>query len=83
MVNTHCVDSCPGWGKCLVSQLYDLKLRVEDKIKADHLDPMEVKGKIGLKSGMLFALISANTPDNPASIEKFKAAAKDVLNLSL
>lgn len=67
----------------LVSQLYDLKLRVEEKIKADQLDAMNIKGKIGLKSGMLFALISPNTPDNPEAINKFKKAAKEILNLNL
>jgi len=66
-----------------VSQLYEMRLRVEEKIKADRLDPMEVKGKLGLKTGMLVALISANTPDKPESIAKFRLAAKEILNLTL
>jgi hypothetical protein len=66
-----------------VSQLYDLKLKIEEKIKADGLDAAEVRGKIGLKSGKLLALISATTPDDPAAVAKMKQAAKDVLNLSL
>jgi hypothetical protein len=60
-----------------------MRLRVEEKIKADRLDPMEVKGKLGLKTGMLVALISANTPDKPESIAKFRLAAKEILNLTL
>lgn len=66
-----------------MSQLYEMRLRVEEKIKADRLDPMEVKGKLGLKTGMLVALISANTPDKPESIAKFRLAAKEILNLTL
>ena len=44
---------------------------------------LEVKGKIGLRSGRLLALISPTTPDDPATITKLKAAAKDILNLNL
>ncbi|MGA2809351.1 MAG: hypothetical protein ABSE87_14575 [Terracidiphilus sp.] len=66
-----------------MSQLYQMRLRVEEKIKADQLDPMQVKGSIGLKSGLLVSLISANTPDNPQSIAKFRMAVKEVLNLAL
>jgi hypothetical protein len=60
-----------------------MRLRVEEKIKADRLDPMEVKGKLGLRTGMLVALISANTPDKPELIAKFRLAAKEILNLTL
>lgn len=66
-----------------MSLLYEMKMRVEEKIKTDNLDAMAVKGKLGLKTGMLIALISANTPDKPESIAKFKLAAKEILNLSL
>lgn len=62
--------------------LYEMKKRVEDKIITDKLDAMDIKGKLGLKTGMLIALISPNTPDNPASIAKFKSAAKEILNLA-
>jgi hypothetical protein len=44
---------------------------------------MQVKGKLGLKAGLLISLISANTPDNPASIAKLRLAAMEVLNLAL
>ena len=66
-----------------MSQLYEMKMRVEEAIQANGLDAADVKGKLGLKSGMLIALISANTPDNPQTIAKFRSAAKEVLNLSL
>jgi hypothetical protein len=66
-----------------VSQLNDMKLRIEEKIKADGLDANEIKGRIGLKSGKLLAFISASTPDDPVTITKLRQAAKDVLNLAL
>ena len=66
-----------------MSQLYQMRMRVEEKIKADRLDPMQIKGQIGLKAGLLVTLISVNTPDNPESIAKFKKAAKEILNLAL
>lgn len=66
-----------------MSQLYDMRLRVEEKIKIEGLDASTIKGKLGLKSGMLLALINANTPDNPETIAKFRVAAKEILNLAL
>jgi hypothetical protein len=70
-------------GVCLVSQLYDLRVSIENKIKADGLDATEVKGKIGLRSGRILALISPNTPDDLAAVAKLRQAAKDVLNITL
>ena len=66
-----------------MSQLYDMKVKIEAKITADKLDANEVKGKIGLKAGKLLAFITATTPDDPATISKMKQAAKEVLNLAL
>lgn len=66
-----------------MSALNDMKLRIEEKIKADGLDAKEVKGKIGLRSGKLFAFINPSTPDDPEVIAKLRQAAKEILNLSL
>jgi hypothetical protein len=65
-----------------MGQLYDLKVLIENKIKADGLDAMEVKGKIGLRSGRMLAFINPSTPDDPEAVAKLKKAAKDVLNIS-
>jgi hypothetical protein len=65
-----------------VSQLYDLRLLIETKIKADGLDAMEVKGKIGLRSGRILALISPSTPDDPDAVARLRQAAKEVLNIN-
>jgi hypothetical protein len=66
-----------------MSTLYDLRLVIEERIKLEGLDPMEIKGKIGLRSGKLLALISPSTPDDPVAIAKLKQAAKETLNLNL
>jgi hypothetical protein len=66
-----------------VGVLYNLRTSIEEKIKADGLDAAEIKGKIGLRTGRLMALISPSTPDDPASIAKFRVAAKELLNLNL
>jgi hypothetical protein len=64
-----------------VSQLYDLKVFIEERIKAKGLDAADVKGHIGLKSGRLLAFISPSTPDDPVAVAKLKQAIKDVLNV--
>lgn len=66
-----------------MSILYDLRLAIENKTKADGLDPMQVKGEIGLRTGRLLSLISPSTPDEPEAVAKLRQAAKDLLNLSL
>lgn len=66
-----------------MSQLYDMRLQIEAKIKSSGLDPMDAKGKIGLRAGKLLGFILPSTPDDPTAIAKLKAAAKEVLNLHL
>ena len=65
-----------------MSQLYNLKLLIESKIKADGLDAMDVKGKIGLRSGRMLAFINSTTPDDPETVAKLRQAVKDVLHIS-
>jgi hypothetical protein len=65
-----------------VSQLYDLKVLIENKIKTDGLDAMDVKGKIGLRSGRMLAFITPGTPDDPEAVAKLRKAVKEVLNIS-
>lgn len=66
-----------------MSELYNLKVLIEDKIKADGLDAMQVKGQIGLRTGRLLALISPSTPDDPVAVAKLRQAAKELLHMSL
>ncbi len=65
-----------------MSKLYDLRLLIENKIKTDGLDAMDIKGKIGLRSGRMLAFITPTTVDEPEAIAKLKQAVKDVLNIS-
>ena len=45
-----------------MSQFYDLRILIEEKIKASGLDAMDVKGKISLRSGKLLAFITPHDP---------------------
>jgi hypothetical protein len=74
--------SLTGEGIYLVSQLYDLRVLIENKIKADGLDATEMKGRIGLRAGRMLAFIKPDTPDDPEAVAKLKKAAKDVLNIN-
>jgi len=65
-----------------VSQLYDLKVLIENKIKADGLDAAAVKGKIGLRSGKMLAFITPSTPDDADTVAKLKLAVKEVLHIN-
>jgi hypothetical protein len=66
-----------------VSVLYELKLKIEEKIIADGLDAAQVRGEIGLRTGRLLALISPSTADDPVVVAKFRLAVKDLFKMSL
>jgi hypothetical protein len=72
-----------GEGGVGVSKLYDMKVRIDQKIASDKLDANEIKGKLGLRCGTLLAFITASTVDNPETVMKLKQAAKEILQLSL
>ena len=65
-----------------MSRLYDLRMLIESKIKADGLDAMDVKGRIGLRSGRMLAFITPTTQDDPDAVAKLRQAIKDVLHIS-
>jgi hypothetical protein len=62
-----------------VGALYDARVKIEAIIKEKNLSESQVKGAIGLKSGVLLALIQPDTPDDAAKLDKLKAAVKEVL----
>lgn len=66
-----------------MSQLYDLRIKIEKIIEEKKLDPFKTKGAITLKSGVLLGTLNPNSPDDPAKIEKVKAAAKEVLQIAV
>lgn len=61
--------------------LYDARVKIEATIKEKKLSESQVKGAIGLKSGVLLALIRPDTPDDAAKLERLKAAAREVLQI--
>jgi len=63
--------------------LFDAKQKIESAIQQKGLDATQIKGKIGLKTGILLNLIIANTPDDPTKLAKLKQAAAEILGLNL
>jgi hypothetical protein len=66
-----------------MGQLYDAKVKVEQVIEQKKLDAVQIKGKLSLKSGLLFAIIRPNTPDDPVKLEKLRAAVRELLGVDL
>jgi hypothetical protein len=66
-----------------MGKLYDAKVRLEQVIREKRLDEAEVKGSLSLKSGVLLALVRPETPDDPAKLEKLRAAARLVLKAEI
>jgi hypothetical protein len=66
-----------------MGKLYDAKVRLEELIRERKLDEAAVKGSLSLKSGVLLALVRPETPDDPAKLEKLRAAARQVLAAEL
>jgi hypothetical protein len=66
-----------------MGKLYDAKVRLEQVIREKRLDEAEVKGRLSLKSGVLLALVRPETPDDPAKLEKLRAAARQVLRAEI
>jgi hypothetical protein len=66
-----------------MGKLYDTVAAIQKAIDASGQDPVKARGNIGLKSGVLISLVKPDTPDDPAKIDKLKAAAKEVLGVSV
>ena len=66
-----------------MGQLFDAKQKIETAITAKKLDAVQVKGAIGLRTGLLLNLISASTPDDEQKLAKLRSAAQEVLGISL
>lgn len=66
-----------------MGKLYDSKMMIQKIIDQRHLDAASINGNIGLKAGVLLALVKPETPDDPVKIEKLKSAAKDVLGVAV
>jgi hypothetical protein len=63
--------------------LYDTKVALERLCAERKLNPAEVKGSISLRAGVLLALVTPDTPDDPVKLEKLRAAARTLFKLEL
>lgn len=66
-----------------MSVLYDMKTKIDKAITDKKLDAAAMRGKIALQAGFLLSLISPNTPDDAAKIDKLRKAAESVMQLRL
>jgi hypothetical protein len=66
-----------------VGQLYDAKLIIERVIAEKKLEPKLAMGQVGLKAGFLLAFVKADTPDDPAKLDKLRRAVKEVLGSAI
>jgi hypothetical protein len=66
-----------------MGQLYDVRMKIEAIIKEKGLDEYSIRGKIGMKSGLILALLKPETPDDPDKLKRLKTAAHDILNVNL
>lgn len=66
-----------------MGQLHELKQRIDQAIVVHKLDATKTRGMIGMKAGFLIGMIDANTPDDPAKLQKLRTAAQEVMQISL
>ncbi len=64
----------PGGGR-----LHAMVQRINALIERSDHDHFKLRGQIVLKAGVSLDLVDADTPDDPATLEKLKAAASAVL----
>jgi hypothetical protein len=66
-----------------MGKLFEYRNVIEDKVKAMGQDAFKVKGKIGLRSGVVIGLIQSSTPDDPEQIRALGAAIREILGVNV
>lgn len=66
-----------------MGRLYQAKKEVESLIAKKKLDPYQIKGEIGMRTGIVFGLINPNTPDDQQKIVKLIKAVQEILGTTL
>lgn len=66
-----------------MGRLYDYAQRVQQHIDRNGLDVFKTRGALAMKCGFIITLIGPNDPDDPQKLEALKAAAREVLGVSL
>lgn len=64
-----------------MSHLYDAKVKLEGLIRARGLDEYATKGLIALRSGVVISLVGPDAPEDPAKLDKVRAAVREVLKI--
>jgi len=60
-------------------RLWEMVQRVQALIERSGQDPIILRGKIALKAGFSLDLVEPGSPDDPAKLQKLRAAANTVL----
>ncbi len=66
-----------------MGQLYEMVQRLDQLIEKKGLPFARTKGLVVIKAGFSLVLIEPTTPDDPAKLEKLRAAVKDVIGEGL
>jgi hypothetical protein len=66
-----------------MGQLFDLRQKIDEKIRAQGRNIFEVRGTIALKAGFVLASLREDSPDDSAKLEKLKQAAREVLGVEV
>jgi hypothetical protein len=66
-----------------MGRLYDARMSIQKIIDDKGLDQAKTCGSIGLKAGMLLAMVKPDTPDDEAKLSRLKSAASEVLGASI
>lgn len=62
-----------------MGQLHEMVRVIDAAIERDGLDSFKTRGLIGMKAGLFLAIITPDTPDDPATLAALRAAAHEVL----
>jgi hypothetical protein len=66
-----------------MGKLYDGCTQVSEHIERQGMDPFRTRGAIAIKTGFLITLVGPDDFDDPEKIAALKAAAQDVLGLTI
>lgn len=68
-----------------MGELYEMSRRITEEIGRDNspMDQVRLRGELAVKTGFIVTLIAPSDPDDPAKIAALRAAARDVLGLTL
>jgi len=66
-----------------MGKLYEACQAIIRKTEERGLDPFKTRGAIALKCGYLISSVRPDDPDDPAKLAELKAAAEEVLGISI